>query len=91
MTSLQALELSGKKIGDDGVATLAEGIQHLTLLLVLELEFNEIGNVGIVALSRGLNHLTSLKVLCLSVNEICDWHGVLQSWLKKQFHWKFSA
>ena len=67
---LEALNLSYNNIGLDGIATLANGCEHMIKLRHLNLSHNSIGPDGATALAGGLKYVTELETLDLSYNNI---------------------
>lgn len=71
-TIFVSLDLSGNKIGNDGVTTLEVSLSYLSRLKSLILSANEIRDKGAIDLARGLSYLSGLEMLNLSHNQIGD-------------------
>ena len=70
LTSLETLNLSGNRIGYDGIVALTDCIKSLTSLKELDLFDNEIGGGSAAKLVEGIKYLTSLETLNLGRNKI---------------------
>uniref|UniRef100_A0A7S2EVH9 Uncharacterized protein n=1 Tax=Trieres chinensis TaxID=1514140 RepID=A0A7S2EVH9_TRICV len=68
--TLTKLVLEGQRLGDDGLAWLAESLQHNTVITELWLWDNEIGDRGIESLSQVLMRNSSITRLELGRNSI---------------------
>jgi Ran GTPase-activating protein (RanGAP) involved in mRNA processing and transport len=71
-SSLQTLNLTWNKIGDDGAVALAAGLKVNSSLQTLNLTWNKIGDEGAVALAEALKDNKSLQTLALCKNQIGD-------------------
>ena len=69
---MSQLHLGNNKIGDLGVAALAESLESYRKLEVLDLSFNNIGIVGVHALAKALKGYSRLVSLKLDNNNIKD-------------------
>ncbi|CAM6127013.1 unnamed protein product [Calypogeia fissa] len=74
LQKVEVVDLSRRKIGDQGIAALGKALQDCPVpkLERLSLEANDIGHDGIAAIGAaiGCGNLTSLKILQLSWNQI---------------------
>ena len=71
-TNLQSLDMSGCKIGSEGVALLCDDHQCWVNLHTLNLSYNKIGSGGAQVLSKVLVHCNNLRCLDLTSNDIGD-------------------
>ncbi len=72
-TKLLLLNLTGNKIGNAGVKSLARMLKSNTMLQELHLSMNEIGDQGVVALATALaKHNRTLRLVDLEKNQIGD-------------------
>eukprot|EP00984_Skeletonema_dohrnii_P016360 scaffold7259_cov77-Skeletonema_dohrnii-CCMP3373.AAC.2 len=84
---LKKLSLFDNDIGDDGVASLANGLRSIgSSLKEICLSDNSIGNEGLLTLMTGLESCTSLERLDLSYNDFslaAVGLGSLSDWLQR--------
>eukprot|EP00798_Chlamydomonas_sp_ICE-L_P025708 gene25708-11366_t len=69
---VRALSLSHNYLGDDGIATICEGLRVNKSITALDLPDNNISDIGIQTLANSIGHNPSLTQLQLSYNKVGD-------------------
>lgn len=72
MSRLKFLDLCYNRMGDDGVAHLAQGFQYVPSIEILSLSWNDIGYEGTVHLAAGVKHLSAMTTMYYDGNDFGD-------------------